>query len=152
MDVRLKREYMSGYIFNAEAGGGTADRYLGRLFGMWYTTRSRLTLVGAINNLNDSRTPGQNDSWSVTHTPGDFRTKMAGLDYYVSARDDKSWEFSGNTTAEHTRSNDITTTDITNFIPSGDTYDNRFAHAIGHNLTLTTDNELKLRPKTNIST
>ena len=67
-------------------------------------------------------------------------------------RDDKSWEFSGNTTAEHTRSNDITTTDITNFIPSGDTYDNRFAHAIGHNLTLTTDNELKLRPKTNIST
>ncbi|WP_305140524.1 hypothetical protein [Paramuribaculum intestinale] len=147
MDVRLKREYMSGYIFNAEAGGGTADRYLGRLFGMWYTTRSRLTLVGAINNLNDSRTPGQNDSWSVTHTPGDFRTKMAGLDYYVSARDDKSWEFSGNTTAEHTRSNDITTTDITNFIPSGDTYDNRFAHAIGHNLTLTTDNELKLRPK-----
>lgn len=147
MDVRLKREYMSGYIFNIEAGGGSADRYLGRLFGMWYTTRSRLTLVGAVNNLNDSRTPGQNGSWSVTRTPGDFRTKMAGLDYYVSARDDKSWEFSGNSTAEHTRSNDITTTDITNFIPSGDTYDNRFAHAIGHNLTLTTDNNLTLRPK-----
>ncbi|MDE6524907.1 MAG: hypothetical protein K2L66_05035, partial [Paramuribaculum sp.] len=131
MDVRLKREYMSGYIFNVEAGGGTANRYLGRLFGMWYTTRSRLTLVGAVNNLNDSRTPGQNGSWSVTRTPGDFRTKMAGLDYYVSARDDKSWEFSGNSTASHIRSNDITTTDITNFIPSGDTYDNRFDRAIG---------------------
>ncbi|MDE6525418.1 MAG: hypothetical protein K2L66_07660, partial [Paramuribaculum sp.] len=54
---------------------------------------------------------------------------------------------SGNSTAPHIRSNEITTTDITNFIPSGDTYDNRFDRAIGHNLTLTTDNNLTVRPK-----
>lgn len=37
MDVRLKKEYAQGYIANAEIGGGTHERYSGRLFGLRYT-------------------------------------------------------------------------------------------------------------------
>ena len=32
MDVKLKKEYQKGYIANLEAGYGTSDRWLGRLF------------------------------------------------------------------------------------------------------------------------
>ena len=94
MDVRLKREYMSGYIFNAEAGGGTADRYLGRLFR--HVVHNALAPDARRSDKQSQRLAHPRTErlwWSVTHTPGDFRTKMAGLDYYVSARDDKSWNF-----------------------------------------------------------
>ncbi len=32
MDVKLKKEYSHGYLLNAQAGYGTEERYLGRLF------------------------------------------------------------------------------------------------------------------------
>lgn len=146
MDVRLKREYMSGYMGNVVGGGGTSSRYLTRLFGMWYTNRSRLTFVGNLNNLNDSRTPGQNDGWKSSSVPGDIRTKMAGLDYNVHNPDNK-WEFKGNTRAIHIRSNDITTTDKTNFVPGGDIYGHSFADALSHNLVISTDNTFTIRDK-----
>lgn len=144
MDVRLKREYMSGYIANVEAGGGSASRYMGRLFGMWYTDRSRVTLLGNVNNLNDSRTPGQNDSYSAANVPGDFRTIMAGLDYNVNGAGNK-WEFYGNTMFNKVRNVDISTTDLTNFLPGGNTTELKFADALSHNLNVNTKNTLKLR-------
>lgn len=144
MDVRLKREYMSGYIANVEAGGGSASRYMGRMFGMWYTERSRLTLIGNLNNLNDSRTPGQNDSYRAANVPGDFRTTMAAIDYNVSGPGEK-WEVYGNTKFNKVRNVDISSTDRTNFLPGGNTSELKFADALSHNLTVNTKNTLKLR-------
>ena len=37
MDVRLKKDYMTGTAVNADAGYGTRGRYLGRIFGLSYT-------------------------------------------------------------------------------------------------------------------
>lgn len=144
MDVRLKRDYMSGYIGNIGLGGGTSDKYLARLFGMWYTTVSRVTLIANFNNLNDSRTPGQNDSWKATMNPGDTQTKMGGLDYNINSTD-KKWEFKGNTTASHVRDNVVTNINRQNFIPSGDTYDRQYARVLTHDLNLSTRNSLIFR-------
>ena len=145
MDVRLKKEYMSGYIGNAEVGAGTSDRYLARLFGMWYTNISRVTLVGAANNLNDNRTPGRNDSWRPTTTAGDQRTKMVALDYFVGPDNGKRWEFSGNTSVEHYRNHDESVMNRVNFLPSGDTYENSFSNAVSHELSVNTANRLLIR-------
>ena len=46
MDVRLKKEYNQGLLTNIEAGYGSSDRYLGRLFGLWYSDNARLSLYG----------------------------------------------------------------------------------------------------------
>ncbi len=146
MDVRLKKEYMSGYVGNIEGGAGTSSRYLARLFGMWFTTRSRVTLIGALNNLNDSRTPGQNDAWKASVVPGDMRTKTAGLDYNLTADDGKSWEVSGKTSVTHTRNNDISTVNQTNFLPGNDTYDYRFSQSLNRNLTVKTSNTARWNP------
>lgn len=52
MDVNMKRQYRQGYMANAEAGGGTGDTWLARLFGLRFTDHSRLSLIGNANNVN----------------------------------------------------------------------------------------------------
>lgn len=59
MDVKLKKDYQVGWMGNVEAGGGTDDRYLGRLFALRYTTHSRLSAFANMNNLNDRQRPGR---------------------------------------------------------------------------------------------
>lgn len=148
MDVKLKRDYMSGFVGNIEGGAGTSSRYLGRLFSMWYTSRSSVTLIANVNNLNDSREPGQNDQFTATNTPGDFRTKMAGLSYYIKSDNSNSdWDFSGNTTASHVRNYSQSDINKTNFLSSGDTYENSFNKSLAHSLTVSSNNHFQWRPK-----
>ncbi len=66
MDVNLKENYRRGYIGNAEVGAGTAGKWLGRAFAMGFTDRLRLTLLGNLNNVSETRHIGQSGSW----TPG----------------------------------------------------------------------------------
>lgn len=67
MDVRLKREYSIGWTANAQVGGGTEDRWLGRLFALRFTPQSRLMAFANANNTNETRRPGNNGDW----WPGD---------------------------------------------------------------------------------
>ena len=53
MDVSLKDAYSIGVIGNAEAGGGTHDRYLSRAFGLLLTKTLTVGAFGNINNIND---------------------------------------------------------------------------------------------------
>ena len=69
MDVGLKKQYQIGWMGNVEAGYGTEDRYLARLFAMRFGTKSRITLYGNLNNLNDNRKPGENTTWTPASWP-----------------------------------------------------------------------------------
>lgn len=64
MDVILKRKYSIGWLANTEWGYGSEDRYLGRLFALRFTPHSRIALVGNLNNINDNRKPGEDNSWT----------------------------------------------------------------------------------------
>lgn len=91
MDVGLKKEYSVGWIANAEAGAGTKDRYLARLFALRFTKQSRLTLYGNMNDLNDTRKPGENSSWTPETMPkGLLATKMAGADVLLKSKNGMS--------------------------------------------------------------
>ncbi len=142
IDVRLKKEYMSGFIGNMEAGGGTHSRYLGRLFGMWHTAKSRVALVGNINNLNDSRKPGQSDNFKSSGASGELRARMAGLDYSTAWG---AWSFSGSTTFAGDRNSRDASTHSANFLSGGDTYETRFGRSLSHALSLTTRNGASLK-------
>ncbi len=43
MDVKLKREYMMGIKMNTEAGYGSDNRYLGRIFAMGFTPTAQIS-------------------------------------------------------------------------------------------------------------
>lgn len=82
MDVNLKKQYAIGWIANTEWGVGTENRYLGRLFANRFTPGSRITLVGNLNNVNDSRQPGETGGWTPDNMPsGTLTTKSAQLEY-----------------------------------------------------------------------
>ena len=85
MDVNLKKEFMHGWIANAEAGYGTSDRYLGRLFGLMCSPLSRLTVYGNANNTNDQSTPDEDDEWNPDWlTEGQLRTVLGGIDHLAT--------------------------------------------------------------------
>lgn len=84
MDIGLKRKYQDGYIANVEAGYGTENRYLGRLFAMRYTPNSRLSVFANTNNLSDNRKPGNNGNWSPLMQARSLSTRQsAGIDYNI---------------------------------------------------------------------
>lgn len=64
MDVQLKRDYAEGWLGNAEAGYGTHDRWMARLFGMRYTKHSGLFVYGNLNNLNNSEQADKHGGWA----------------------------------------------------------------------------------------
>lgn len=122
MDVRMKKEFLGTYLLNLEAGYGTSDRYMGRVFGMRSSATSQILIAGAINNINDTRRPGQSTSWKPEDMEsGIHKEKLFRADYSFNAPD-QSWRFNGNTIVKHSSFDDEINTDETHFLPSGDNY------------------------------
>ncbi len=138
MDVRLKKEYNVGWIVNAQAGYGTHNRYMGRLFANWFNATTRVSLVGNVNNLNDNRVPGKTDTWTPEQMPsGTKENRRLGLNYNY-ANVDETVEAQGDVNFVQSVDKVDRTTYTTNFIPSGNTYDDVFAHNRNRDWSLST--------------
>lgn len=147
MDVKLKKEYSTGLILNAEAGGGTHDRYLGRLFGMWFNSDTRLTVYGNANNLNDDRKPGRSDSWKPEQLKSGVRKSNTGGFDYVTDKKTAGWKASGNVQVNHETLDDATSIYRTNFLTGGDTYDRTFRENNSRTFKVSTNHELYVKRK-----
>lgn len=138
LDVKLKKEYNQGWIFNLEAGVGTSDRYLGRAFVNRFTDNTRVSLVATVNNLNDNRKPGESSAWTPsTNTVGTVKTQMAALDYNVT-RPQANFKANGNFMWRHSTQNDRRDVNRLNFLPGGNTWDYTFGRNTYNNLSLQT--------------
>ncbi len=79
MNVQLKKIYRQGYLGNVEAGYGTHDRYMGRVFALRFTDNSRITLYGNMNNTNDTSSPIADGQWGgALDTKGVKKQNMVG--------------------------------------------------------------------------
>jgi len=122
MDVALKREYSRGYIANMEAAGGSEDRYLARLFGLYYTDNSRISVFGNLNNTNETRRPGSQGDWSPSNSPqGQKTTRQVGVDFNTSSKSQKISE-QGNVTFAWDNTHDLTRSSQENFSSIGNIY------------------------------
>ena len=84
MDVNLKQEYQRGYIANVEGAAGTHSRWLGRMFGLGFTDLYRFTLLGNVNNVNETQHIGKSGSWTPDRTPRSLittRSIRSEIDY-----------------------------------------------------------------------
>ena len=161
MDVKLKREYSIGWLVNAEAGAspfptspkgeesqsgngqaeksssplGEDRRGLFRLFAMRHSDFSRIAIVANANNLDDDSKPGEGDNWQRGKTNDLRRTERADIGGFVSDRN-KRWEFSGNVSVNHQRTEGASRTVRQNYLSSGDTYDHSFTSRTGEDLRL----------------
>lgn len=142
MDVKLKKEYMVGTNINVEAGYGTHSRYLGRLFAMAFTPHNQYAAYFNTNNLNDSRKPGQDGSWTPETMPtGVRKTVSGGADYSLRPQNDK-WELDGHANVESANETDGTNILRTNFLPNANTYDYMFGRSRNRSLSLSTNHKV----------
>lgn len=80
MDVSLKRQYNRGLMANAEAAGGTKERWMARLFSLYFDDHTRLSLFANANNVNETQTPGTEGDWQPSNSPqGQTTTRLVGL-------------------------------------------------------------------------
>ena len=135
MDVKLKREYNSGWIANGEGGGGTTffkndegrhdAKYLGRLFGLHFSDRSRLAVYATTNNLNDYRTPGEKGEWSpLTQSEGLISLVKAGANFRTEKED--RYRYEGSISTTYWDKNDANNTSSATFLDDGSTYGRSF--------------------------
>lgn len=129
MDVKLKREYSIGIMANGEAGSGTEERWLARIFALRFTDHSRLAAYATANNLNGDSKPGENSSWTQQRIQdgGRLAQRQAGMDYSVDERDSR-WKTDGNVQLTYTDLDRQSQTNRQNFLAMGDTYD-RISHS-----------------------
>lgn len=122
MDINLKKHYSIGWIGNAEGGIGTKDRYLGRFFALRFTRQSRVSFFGNMNNLNETRKPGQNGDWSPGNIQqGQNAHKVFGLDYLVNDRRAR-YKLTGWASAEHDNLTDLSQSIREDFLPDGNVF------------------------------
>lgn len=129
MDVVLKKEFMVGLIGNVEAGYGTDERYMARLFTGAFTKNSRLAIYANVNNVNSSQTPQPDSDWRPETMPTGTRDVAQGGIKFWHDTDDTKWSiFTGNDFL-YSKENDGTDIYRTNFLNSGNTYENSFSHS-----------------------
>ena len=145
MDVRLKREYSIGWTANAQVGGGTEDRWLGRLFALRFTPQSRLSAFANANNTNETRKPGNNGDWWPGDITGQTTVKTGGFDYLISDKN-HHYEVGGNVEASHTDGKSETHQTVENFMPGGsNTFARRWFAGKNENTSVSTSHSLRLR-------
>lgn len=147
MDVGLKKEYSIGWIANAEAGAGTKDRYLARLFALRFTPKTRLTLYGNMNNLNDTRKPGENSSWTPETMPsGLLATKMAGADFLLRGKNDMN-KWNGSMQLTHSDLDSHTETTQETFLTGNNVFARSLAYDRNKSFSLQTKHTIELWKK-----
>jgi len=131
IDVRLKREYMVGWIANVEAGVGLRQDetpYLARLFAMRSDERSNIRFFAKANNLNDEGSGDMvwGDGWQPDRSGKLSRNELARVDVNLMS-DDKKRDYFVYVEAHHAKEWQDTRTTTQTFLPDGDTYDYGFA-------------------------
>lgn len=145
MDVRLKKEYSQGALANVEGGYGTEDRYLGRIFALWYADHARIGLYGNVNNLSNKSKPGQNNGFNAPWmNAGEFSKISGGLDYNADMPT-QGVNFSGNAQYDYTKTTTQRHVYRTNFLSGGDTYDYRFFTGIERDWGISTSHSVKFK-------
>ncbi|MBQ0142005.1 MAG: TonB-dependent receptor [Prevotellaceae bacterium] len=84
MDVKMKKEFLGGYMGNIDVGAGTSERWLGRFFTMRHSDHSQLAIFGNINNVNVGSRPGENAEWDPnSNNQSEQTTKNIGVWWYA---------------------------------------------------------------------
>lgn len=129
MTVTLKKEFSGKWFADFSAAGGPDNRYSDKAFVMHKDKKLRLTAYANVNDINDSRQPGQETEWSPAEVAKNQRTtQLAGADYLLKK---KKYDVTGYTTFNRTVTTSATETNRMDFLTDGIVRQNTSAN--GHN-------------------
>lgn len=151
MDVRLKREYATGYMGDLEAGGGTQKRYKLRGFAMKFSDKERMGAFFNINNLNDNQRAALTGEWSPQDVGNGLLTvKNAGASYLHFLGNEFSW-FSTENTWQHINTDNESVTHTQTYLPEGNSFLHNHSKQLNSSDKWESINRLSI-DKTNYST
>lgn len=151
MDVRLKREYATGYMGDLEAGGGTQKRYKLRGFAMKFSDKERMGAFFNINNLNDNQRAELTGEWEPQDVGNGLLTvKNAGVSYLHFLGNEFSW-FSTENTWQHINTNNESVTHTQTYLPEGNSFLHNHSKQLNSSDKWESRNRLSI-DKTNYST
>lgn len=84
VDLKIKKEYMSSWNMNVDAGVGTNDRFIGKLFASNFNDKRRTALYAQANNLSQNQQVDENGNWR-------FWNNILGLYTYRKAGTIMGW-------------------------------------------------------------
>ena len=127
-----------------DAGYGTKDRYLGRLFAMWNSDHARLSLIGNVNNMNETRKPGMEQTFTPDGIPsGTLKTYIWEVWSIMSGTKKLGWQINGDAVVNRSVLDDGSRTYTTNYLPSGNTFGREFSSKINKDLKISTNHHFK---------
>lgn len=143
MDVKLKKEYSHGYMLNAQAGYGSEERYLGRLFASWFSPTANVSMVGNLNNVNDViGVYDLHDSWQPSRmSNGDSRNQSVGLNYDVETNDRRRTAH-GSVRYSGYRGLNISNTTSATFYTDNQVYGYSYSRTRNRNMQLNTNHSM----------
>lgn len=151
MDVRLKRQYATGYMGDLEAGGGTQKRYKLRGFGMKFSDKERMGAFFNINNLNDNQRAELTGEWEPQDVGNGLLTvKNAGVSYVRFLNNERSWFSTGNTW-QHISTDNESITHTQTYLPEGNSFLHNHSKQLNSSDKWESINRLSI-DKTNYST
>jgi hypothetical protein len=151
MDVRLKREYATGYMGDLEAGGGTQKRYKLRGFAMKFSDKERMGAFFNINNLNDNQRAELTGEWEPQEVGNGLLTvKNAGISYVRFLNNERSWVSTGNTW-QHISTDNESITHTQTYLPEGNLFLHNHSKQLNSSDKWESINRLSI-DKTNYST
>lgn len=151
MDVRLKREYATGYMGDLEAGGGTQKRYKLRGFAMKFSDKERMGAFFNINNLNDNQRAELTGEWEPQEVGNGLLTvKNAGVSYVRFLNNERSWVSTGNTW-QHISTDNESVTHTQTYLPEGNSFLHNHSKQLNSSDKWESINRLSI-DKTNYST
>ena len=86
VDLKIKKEYMSSWNVNVDAGAGTHSKYLAKAFASNFTDRRRTAVYAQVNNICENQSVDENGNWRSGWGGGD------GLFTYRKAGTIMSWD------------------------------------------------------------
>ena len=140
MDVVLKKEYSIGKWVNLDAGYGTSNRYLGRLFALGFTKTTALSAFVNVNNLSTGDDPTQHDQWSPGKASGsDSRYISGGLSYQYDAG---KRSFRGTAAVNTSDILGLSGSESVTYLESGDRYKTSYNRSHNRDLKVSTNHNL----------
>ena len=135
MSITLKKEFKKKWWAEFSAALGPDNRYSEKAFAMIDDKKLRMTAYANVNDINDSRQPGQETEWTPAEAAKNQRTtQTGGLDYRWK---EKKWDVLGYLVFNRTNTETVTDINRTNFIESGNTF--QTSHADGYNKKMKID-------------
>lgn len=123
LDVALRKEYQRGMLANIDLGGGTSERFSGKIFAMAYDKKNRLSIAANGNNVNDPNMPGENASSDfMPSAGGGTQTKRdIALDFNHEGKTEDDM-FTLSSSLSHDNAHQSSRTSTQTFLSGGDYY------------------------------